>query len=165
MSESFDMPEVTHFVCGTVGPPGQRVFHLQVEAEGRLVSFRAEKQQVAILCDYLERILATHDVPEGPPAHMRELVEPVLDEWIVGSMMVAINEAAGRVIVIAEEMVPDDDEDDPEVEPAQARFGMTRSQVEAFIDGARRVVEGGRPICRLCGRPMDSTGHPCPRLN
>jgi uncharacterized repeat protein (TIGR03847 family) len=163
VSESFDFPEVAHFVCGAVGPPGERVFHLQVEGGGPLVSFRMEKQQAAVLCDYLERILATHEVPDSPPAHMRDLVEPLGDEWTIGSMMVAINDVAGRVIVIVEEI--DADEDDPDVEPAQARFALTRGQVEAFIDGTRRVVEGGRPICRLCGRPMDAAGHACPRLN
>jgi uncharacterized repeat protein (TIGR03847 family) len=163
VSESFDLSEVSHFVCGTIGTPGQRVFHLQVEAGGENISFRLEKQQVAVLCDYLERILATHDVPESAPAHMRDLEEPVIDQWTIGSMMVAINDTAGKVIVIVEEL--DEDEDDPELEPAQARFALTRGQVEAFVDGARRVVEGGRPICRLCGRPMDPDGHPCPRLN
>jgi uncharacterized repeat protein (TIGR03847 family) len=163
MNQSFDLSDVTHFVCGTIGPPGNRVFHLQVEADGRNIAFRIEKQQVAVLCDYLERILATHDVPDSAPAHMRDLVEPVTDEWTIGSMMVAINENVGKVIVIVEEL--DDDEDDPELEPAQARIALTRGQVEAFIDGARRVVDGGRPICRLCGHPMDPDGHPCPRLN
>ncbi len=162
MNESFDFPEVAHFVCGAIGPPGQRVFHLQVEGGGRIATFRMEKQQAAVLCDYLERVLQTHDVPEGAPAHMRELVEPLQDEWTIGSMMVAVNEAAGRVIVIIEEL---DIDDDPEADLAQARFALTRGQVEAFIDGTRRVVEGGRPICRLCGRGMDPEGHACPRLN
>ena len=159
MSSSFDIDEVDHFVTGTVGPAGARVFFLQASAGPTTVSLRLEKQQVAVLCDYLERILATHPVPESAPAHMRDLVEPVLDEWIVGSMMVAINEAAGRVVIIAEELTEEGEE------PAQARFGLTRGQTEAFIDGARRVVEGGRPICRLCGRSMDPDGHPCPRMN
>jgi uncharacterized repeat protein (TIGR03847 family) len=163
VNESFDFSEVSHFVAGAVGPPGERVFHLQVESGGRLVSFRMEKQQAAILCDYLERILATHEVPESPPAYMRELVEPLVDEWTIGSMMVAVNESAGRIVVIVEEL--DVDEDDPDAELAQARFALTSGQVEAFIEGTRRVVEGGRPICQLCGRPIDLTGHACPRLN
>jgi uncharacterized repeat protein (TIGR03847 family) len=93
-------------------------------------------------------------------------------------MMVALNEATGRVIVIAEEMPlielenlgeldPDEIEIDLniEVEVAEVRIGLTRGQVEAFIDGARRIIEGGRPLCRLCGRPMDAEGHACPRWN
>jgi len=74
--------------------------------------------------------------------------------------------------VIAEEMPEvdldlDDDELEVEieVEVAEARIGLTRDQVETFVDGARRVIEGGRPLCRLCGRPMDPAGHACPRWN
>jgi len=159
VSSSFDLPEVDRFVCGNVGSPGQRIFYIQAVSAGQLVSLRVEKQQVDVLCDYLERVLATHELPESPPTHMAELVEPGTDERVVGSIMVAINEAAGRVVIIAEELTDD------ETEASSARFGLTGSQVDAFVDGARRIVAGGRPTCRLCGRPMDPDGHPCPRMN
>jgi len=172
---SFDFDSVDRFTCGTVGEPGNRTFYLQTVRNGVAVSFKIEKQQVAMLADYLERVLATHELPEGAPAHMAELEGPVLSEWTVGSMMVALNDATGQIIVIAEELPPGDD-DDAEVDEdgelvydpdliGEARIALTRGQVEAFIDGARRVVEGGRPLCRLCGRPMDESGHACPRWN
>jgi len=160
MSSSFDLPEVDHFVCGTVGPTGQRIFYLQIIKDRNLVSLRLEKQQVAVLCDYLERVLATHEIPESMPAHMADLTEPVIEEWTVGSMMVALNEASGQIILIAEELTEENQPD-----PGSARFGLTKGQVEAFIDGTRRIINGGRPICRLCGRPIDPDGHACPRLN
>lgn len=178
MSSSFDFDQVDQFLCGAVGPPGNRTFYLQSVRAGTVVSFKIEKQQVSMLADYLERVLATHELDEGAPAHMAELIEPVLAEWTIGSMMVALNEATGRVIVIAEEMPvieleslgeidPDEIEIDLniEVEVAEVRIGLTRGQVEAFIDGARRIIDGGRPLCRLCGRPMDADGHACPRWN
>lgn len=160
MGESWDLHHVDRFVAGAVGPPGGRVFYLQVLAGDDVVSLRLEKQQVALLAEHLDRLLATYPLPEVAPAHMAELVEPVREEWTIGSLMVAVNEAAGRLVVIAEELTEDDD-------PAagEARFALTRDQVEAFVDGARRVVLAGRPTCRLCGGPMDPEGHACPRWN
>ena len=176
MSESFDLSELVSFAAGTEGPVGQRVFYLQAVAGGRVVSLRLEKQQVALLADYLAHLLATVDLADSAPAHMPDLVEPVLAEWTVGSMVVAIDEAASRVIVVAEELalddLDDDDDDDDddlddldEPEVAQARFALSRGQAEAFVSGARALVARGRPACPLCGRPVDGDGHFCPRMN
>ena len=35
----------------------------------------------------------------------------------------------------------------------------------AFIERTRKVVRAGRPVCPLCGRPMDPDGHACPKTN
>jgi uncharacterized repeat protein (TIGR03847 family) len=82
--------------------------------------------------------------------------------------MVAVNEPAGRFVIIAEEMVVEDDElggDEPFDDPGEARFALTRDQIEAFVDAARDLVAAGRPTCRLCGGPIDPEGHACPRWN
>ena len=166
MGASFDLPSVDRFIAGTVGPPGQRAFFLQAIAGDQVVSLRLEKQQVALLAEHLARLVEGHELPEVAPAHMGELVEPLAAEWIVGSMMVAINQAAGRVVVIAQELVDDEDDDDfGDDEPGEARVALTRDQAEAFVEGARHLVVAGRPICRLCGGPMDPDGHACPRWN
>jgi uncharacterized repeat protein (TIGR03847 family) len=34
-----------------------------------------------------------------------------------------------------------------------------------MVRHATRVVAAGRPICPVCGRPMDPSGHFCPRNN
>ena len=167
MSNSFDLPNIESFAVGTEGPAGERVFYLQAVATTQVVTLRLEKQQVALLADYLNRVLASYELEPSLPATMPSLYQPVISEWIVGSMMVAIDENESRIVVIAEEMVPDDENADPDSPPAgsQARFGLTRSQVEAFVEGAQAVIQAGRPPCRLCGRPINADGHFCPRLN
>ena len=167
MSSSFDLPELRSFAVGTAGPAGERVFYLQAVAEHQVVTLRLEKQQVALLADYLARVIASYELAESSPTSMPDLYQPVISEWIVGSMMVAIDEAESRVIVIAEELVIEDDDADPDSPPtgSQARFGLTRAQVDAFVTGAREVIESGRPSCPLCGRPVNADGHFCPRLN
>ena len=57
MAESHDLPDLVSFAVGTEGPAGQRVFYLQAVAPGEVVTLRLEKQQVALLADYLARVV------------------------------------------------------------------------------------------------------------
>jgi uncharacterized repeat protein (TIGR03847 family) len=177
MSESFDFDAPDHITAGAVGPPGDRVFYLQARQEGRIISLRLEKQQVAALCEYLAGILNDlAAVTEALPATV-ELIEPALSEWVVGALAVAYEEADDRILLVAEEYVPEADDEDGDTEDlaledlafesgaATARFRLTRAQVEAMVRHAKSVVSAGRPICPVCGRPMDPAGHFCPRNN
>jgi uncharacterized repeat protein (TIGR03847 family) len=164
MSASFEL-EPDRFVPGTVGPPGQRVFYVQAVQGIDVVSLRLEKQQVAALAEYLAAVLA--DLPPSPGAGVpTELIEPVVDEWTVGSLAVAYDEADDRVLIVAEELVEvDPDTGESLTEPASARFLLRREQVTAFIEHAVHVVLAGRPPCPICGRPLNPEGHQCPRSN
>ena len=102
MSTSFDFTEIEHFTAGAVGEPGSRVFYLQVRSEGAVVSFRCEKQQVEALGTYLAEAL--RDLPAPDPERLPtdlDLVEPVIAEWVVGSMGMAFDERADRLVLIA----------------------------------------------------------------
>lgn len=168
MSSSFDFDEVEWLVAGCIGEPGQRTFFIQASAAGQLVSLKLEKQQVALLADYLDGVLGQvgEDVTDAPP--MGNLVEPVIAEWVVGSLAVAHNERTGRIVLLVEEAVLVDDEADEVVEPdapATARFALTSEQIRTLVDGAHELVAGGRPICPICRQPMSTEGHVCPRTN
>ena len=167
MSSSFAFDEPDHFTAGTVGEPGHRVFFIQARQDGEVASLRLEKQQVAALGEYLGGILA--DLPDAEPTVAPpDLIEPAIAEWVVRTLAVAYEEADDRILLVAEELQPED-EDDPEgfslEDPATARFRLTRAQTAAFIERANELVTSGRPLCRLCGMPMDPEGHPCPRNN
>jgi uncharacterized repeat protein (TIGR03847 family) len=165
MSTSFELhPE--RFVAGTVGEPGERVFFLQATGTDHVVTLRLEKQQVAALAEYLAGILA--DLPPAEEATAEaDLREPVAAEWVVGSLAVAYEESEDRVLVVAEELVPQVDEpEELRVEgPASARFHLTRGQVAFFVRQAVELVLSGRPPCPLCGHPLDPDGHVCPKSN
>jgi uncharacterized repeat protein (TIGR03847 family) len=45
------------------------------------------------------------------------------------------------------------------------QFHLRRDQVRAFILHALAVVAEGRPLCQLCGLPIDPEGHICPASN
>ncbi len=158
MSTSFEMPEVDVVTTGAIGPPGRRVFYLQARQGDNVVSLRLEKTQVAALVTYLDAMLADLPAPEELPIGL-ELVEPVLAEWVIGSLGVSYDEDADRIVLLAEELV-DEGED-----AASARITATRAQIAALARHGAEVVAAGRPPCPLCGQPLDPEGHICVRLN
>ncbi len=158
MSESFDITDVDHLTAGTVGEPGKRVFYLQAASGGQVVSLRLEKTQVAALSAYLTAMLADLPPPDDLPADMA-LIEPVVAEWVVGSLGVSYDEDADRVVLVAEELVEEG------ADGASARIVATREQIAALAARGAQIVAAGRPPCPLCGQPLDPEGHMCVRLN
>lgn len=186
MSPSFDFTSPDHLTVGTVGPPGQRVFYLQVGHGGSVATFKLEKQQVAALADYLQTVLADLPEPDAPPLPAPPLVEPAIPEWTIGGIGIAYDESNDRVLLLVHEVEVvdlDDDlddaddeleralaaelglEDDDVDDGATARIQATRPQIAALIERARELVAAGRPLCPFCGLPDGPDGHMCPRAN
>jgi uncharacterized repeat protein (TIGR03847 family) len=158
MGESYDMREVDHLTTGAVGPPGERVFYLQARSGSELLTLKLEKSQVAALVRYLGTLLSDLSPPGTLPTDL-DLVEPLLPEWVVGTLGVSYDEDGDRVVLLAEELVEEGEEG------AVARITARRDQVAALVLHGAEVVEAGRPPCPLCGEPLDAEGHVCARLN
>ena len=158
MSDGHDFSAADRFTVGAVGEVGRRLFLLQVRQGPALLTLKVEKQQVGVLAEYLGRIAR-----EGArPGHLPEdlaLEEPAEPEWAVGTVGVSYDEADDRIVIVIEELVPEDESG------AMARVSITREQAGAFAIHATRLVEAGRPPCPLCGSPLDPSGHACPRTN
>jgi uncharacterized repeat protein (TIGR03847 family) len=172
VSRSYELPEAEWATVGAVGEPGQRTFYLQARQEDQLLTLKLEKQQVAALAQFLGEILSDLPTPEEPGGENVEcLVEPVLAEWPVGTLQLAYDSAADRIVILAEEIGEDEDDNelDAMVEPSAdrgaARIGISRSHAALIIRVGTELVNAGRPTCPLCGRPMDPEGHACPRTN
>src|SRR2546426_9010466 len=161
MSESHDLPAVDRITGGAVGPPGQRLFLLQARQGPEVVTLKVEKVQVAALSQSLAKLLSDLGRSEGA-AESLDLEEPAEPEWVVGTLGVGYDEDSDRILLIAEELTPEDEDD---VLAGGARFGTTRGQVAALAIRGTQLVEAGRPSCPLCGYPLDPAGHACPRTN
>jgi uncharacterized repeat protein (TIGR03847 family) len=166
-------PEI--FTADYLGRPGERVFYIQARGGFGSVTYLVEKQQVAVLADKLRELLVMVDpadtVAGAEPARdpALALMEPTEPEWRIGMMGLTYEEAEQQVLVLIrsvdeqapdEEPVLEDDDDEPGVQ-----FHLRRDQVRAFILHALAVVAEGRPLCQLCGLPMDPEGHICPASN
>ncbi len=169
---SFDLPDVSHFVAGTEGPLGQRVFFLQAVATTEIYSWRLEKQQVSALSQAIKNILENHDLGDQTvPLSMEPFTHPAVPEWVVGTVGVGYNERNGRIVIALEEFSteqPGDGllgADETPAASSAAWIQLSAQQARQFADGANELVNAGRPICYLCEFPMEPEGHQCPRLN
>ena len=166
MSELIEVRSPDVLTTGTVGPPGQRVFYLQVRDDDFVVTLRCEKQQVAALAEYLDGLLDDLEpVPYEVGAVDLDLVEPIQELWTVGPIGVAYDDVDDHIIVVLEELVDAEEEEPEEDDTRKVKIHLNRSQVSSFVRHSREVVAAGRPPCRFCGLPVDPDGHPCPRMN
>jgi uncharacterized repeat protein (TIGR03847 family) len=158
VSPALDLGDLDLFTVGTEGPTGRRIFLLQCRGSGTVLTLKVEKQQVSVLAEYLGRLLTDLERPHELPTDL-DLVEPSEPHWVVGTLGVSYDDGLDRIVLVAEELVEEDEEGDV------ARFTITREQAAAFAMRATLLVEAGRPPCPLCGLPLDPTGHQCPRTN
>ncbi|TMQ88866.1 DUF3090 family protein [Actinomadura soli] len=174
---SYDLPE--RFVAGAVGRPGDRAFYLQARSGRRVTSVGLEKFQVTLLAERLEELLdevlrrsgGEAPVPAVTPSELVDddpLDQPVEEEFKVGTMALAWDPDDEQVVIEAQEVTEAEEEtevgeDDPAI--AVLRVRISAAQARAFAERALKVVAAGRPPCPLCGLPLDTEGHVCPRQN
>lgn len=159
------------FIADYTGRPGERTFFIQARGPATL-TYLVEKQQVQLLAEKLREILLLVDnndsimgaAPARDPGFRLE--SPIEPEWRVGAMGLGYVEDSDEIVV---SMGPVIEEEEPAAEPDddrfEVRFLLNREQVRAFVLHTLAVVAEGRPLCQLCGLPMDPDGHNCPASN
>nr|WP_324653977.1 DUF3090 domain-containing protein [Georgenia sp. H159] len=170
---TFDWPD--RLVIGTVGRPGARTFYLQARTGSRLLSVALEKEQSAALADkidaLLDELMATEGNPFSVPARAPEeladtdaLDQPVAEQFRVGIMGLGWDPSTAQFVIEAAPVQPVDPQTLEPVGPDPEDLLVVRIPVgaaRAFVQRTRDVVAAGRPLCPLCGAPMDPEGHVC----
>ena len=171
---SRELDPVTRLTADAVGEPGQRTFYLQAaDARGDQVTLLVEKEQVRRLAENLETWLPElaagrpEDPAEAAAAEAGELAlaEPLEPDFRVGQLSLSYDEERDRVLVIATELQADEEEPLELADPLEVRLLVTRAQLRVLARHGAEVVARGRPLCPLCGNPLDPTGHICPAQN
>jgi uncharacterized repeat protein (TIGR03847 family) len=152
MSDSFEIVGPQSFGAGTVGPAGQRAFYVQALTEHGPVSLKLEKGQVQALASAVDQLLERVQ-PDAKGSRPEDLVEPVNPAWTVAALGVGWDEANDRVVVVAQELVPEEDEGQ---EPAEARFHLSADQARGFVEHAVFLIEYGREFGRQNGHKRRS---------
>jgi len=178
---SYDDPD--RFVAGTVGEPGARTFFLQARAGSRMTSVACEKEQVMALAERLDVMLDEvarrfdrDPVPQTSSEDTGPLEQPIEEEFRAGTMTLAWEADAERVVievfaVVTGEQAELEEEEDPVTAAMESDDAevfvvrITELQARAFARRAVALVASGRPSCPFCGRPIDADGHICPRAN
>lgn len=170
MTEAHDeLGRVSSLRADAVGEPGSRRFRLLVESRGgRSAILWLEKEQLFNLGVALKRIIATLEGESGAreASHdpTEEQGEPAAStgpplEFQVGRLTVGYDERTALYIIAAHAV------EDPEDATAMVSLVATQQEVEAVANEVFKVCAAGRPLCPLCGAPMDPDGHICPRHN
>lgn len=165
-------------VVGTIGLPGARTFYLQVRSGTQVVSIALEKQQSALLADKIDEILdqlATvqgnpFSVPTTTPPELvdNDQLEAVQEHFRTGTMSLGWDPTTAQIVIEAyplTDVEADDNDDLPDEDGAhESEKLLLRIPVgtaRAFAQRTREVVGAGRPLCPLCGYPIDPDGHLC----
>lgn len=159
------------FTADYVGEPGQRTFYLQARDGARTLTYLVEKQQVSLLAEKFRELLMMIDsndtIRNTPPTRDPALAleGPLEPESRLGTIGLAYEEDADRVVVVMQPVTQEDEGADDLGDERTLRLTLRRDQVRSFILHALAATGEGRAICQLCGLPMDPAGHNCPASN
>jgi uncharacterized repeat protein (TIGR03847 family) len=167
--EIFEMHPVSRITVDAIGPPGQRVFLLQASQGTETITLKIEKEQAQVLARSIEQLL--DELAERFPRPISKMEEPIASElmlrepieplFAVGQMGLGYDESEDAVVLVVQELTPEEEAPDARI----ARFWAMRGQMRALSHHALDVAARGRPICPLCNRPIDPDGHFCPKSN
>lgn len=169
-------------VVGTLGAPGSRSFYLQVRTRSLLTSVLLEKQQAAVLAEKINEILDQLSagagdaltIPETTPVELVDdgpLEQPVEAAFRAGTMSLGWDPSTAEIVIEAYSVIEVDADDlDLDIDPASdidleptevVVVRMPVGTARAFAERTREIVGAGRPVCVLCGEPIDGDDHVC----
>jgi uncharacterized repeat protein (TIGR03847 family) len=154
--------DVQHIRPEALGEPGQRRFRIVVVINGSTRISWMEKEQVRRLGELLQDVLTRlpdREIPPDPPTPLIPPDESTPYQFRAGRMELSYDEEDDRLVVLVHDI-----EADENMPPALA-FRLSRNQTSDFCAEAERLVEAGRPLCPLCGRPMGPGPHVCEKQN
>jgi uncharacterized repeat protein (TIGR03847 family) len=170
-NQSIEVNPCSRITIDAIGEPGNRTFYIQARKGAQIVTLICEKETASSLALALQQLL--EDLREKYPsgANFMKIVadmsldEPIAPEFRVGQLGLGYDESRDLVVIFARELISE--EIDPN-EASTVRLFCSRAQVDALSKHTLEVVSKGRPICALCGKPMDPDGNVigfCPRRN
>lgn len=158
-------------VIGTIGLPGQRTFYLQVRAGKLIVSIALEKQQAAVLAEQidamLDELITIEDnpfsIPTGTPIELvdNDQLEAVQEQFRTGTMSLGWDPTTAQIVLEAYPILDLNANEDGADVSEMLLVRMPVGTARAFAKRTREIVAAGRPMCPLCGFPVDATGHVC----
>lgn len=157
-----------------IGEPGQRTFRLRVMSGGDAASLWLEKEQLAALTLAIRQLLeqTADDSPDEPELASASDVFPQQTQvdFKLGRLGIGYDETKRMVTIFAYEMGEEEEEgqaEDGKKDDAPPTFAcqVTLGQCRAFAERAEETINAGRPVCVLCGGPINRDGHQCLRRN
>ena len=149
-----ELNPVDFVTIGTIGPKGQRIFHLQAGKDTQLISLTIEKEQAWALSEAINDLVDDLDNKEPGAEDFNlddmdmDLREPIRPMFRVSQMGIGYDEEHGMIVLVAQEMTRLGESDDPGV----VRMWCSRKQMRALSIHAMNTVEAGRADPQQNGR-------------
>lgn len=173
----FDHP--SRCIIGAIGEYPDQSYYLQVVQDSQLVSVELDAMQLRLIAKRIDQLL--DDVADyynlRLPRRARHVDDlspldlPLDSEFLVGTIGLAWSEEKSAILLELLSFTNGEfDEnlilsDDAEEGPDTVRIMLSPHFARQFAHRTKIVYAAGRPLCPLCGEPMDPEGHICVRLN
>jgi len=170
----YDLNPCAHIIADAVGEPGKRTFFLQARAAAQLVSVVMEKQEVGSLAVSILQLLEEleksypHLAQTSSAKGLLRPEQPMDPLFRVGQLSIGYDEEDDMIWLVAKALMVNDANEvvDPEHDDVPGvRFVASRDKMRAMSEHALEILAQGRPVCPLCGRPIDRAGHFCARTD
>ena len=151
----------SHGIAQAIGQPGQRRFRLMVKSAGESAALWMEKQQLQGIGEWLAEVIKKEDEANpGTPVDVEPEPFGAIYDIEVQVVQIGLGFDEDRKLFAVQAF----DVQSTAAEPAlQCHVSLGQSRV--LVRTIERVIAGGRPICPLCGSPIEPEGHMCPKSN
>ena len=166
-----DFTRISRLEAEAVGEPGRRTFRMIAESDSSRADVWLEKEQLFQLALAIHQMINAvregEDAAASASANEEREADPLTRvEFKAGRLALRHQDSHGMFIIEAHDIEsPQIMEDDA---PPDIALWASRSRVDEFAEQALEVCAAGRPLCPLCGAPMEPEergGHKCPMVN
>jgi uncharacterized repeat protein (TIGR03847 family) len=161
----FEDPKL--FTAFAVGAPGKRTFFLAIGEKDKWLRVWLEKEHLKALDEGVDKLLSILSEQKiSIPRKSKE--SPLSGELPVGlplaevdvlEIVLGYEEEKANIEMVVQRSGAQ------EANPSAVSSQLSLLQLKAFAGQAAAVVAAGRPLCRICGGPIDPSGHVCPTKN
>ncbi len=154
----------------TFGQPGGRTFRMDLNSGAAFCSLWLEKEQLfqlgVYLRDYVAGLSAEEKARESTPQEPAWTGGEATIDFKAGQMFLSHDRETNSFYMQAHERETDEEGEERSSEEAESvSFWITLNQASELAEESLRICAAGRPICFLCGQPINPDGHVCPRAN
>src|SRR5438093_7882390 len=130
-----ELDQVDRITADAVGEAGSRTFYLQARKDAQLVTLVVEKQQLQLLAASVVEILSRvgKETGQGPPEEQMGLDAPLDPEWRAGRLSIGYQEERDLLMLEAEELLPEDEEEAGAEEEAGGLGGLAEFGAELGV--------------------------------
>ena len=167
MEERYEFNEVPLFTAFAVGAPGKRTFFLGIGEKKKWARVWLEKEHLEAFGPAIDELLFTISQSDvGLPGETDETISSdavpsgfPFAELEIDQISLSYEHATALLTLLVHGMGPQRET------PAVVNCRVTLAQFKKLGDQARNLCAAGRPLCHLCGYPIDPEGHICPELS